>query len=197
MNSRIQPLLEEIRVLEEELEEILNCQKVNFFYQHYGNKVKFDRAVEKAHRLLKIGLIDWIKNSQPLNVISAPVIYSMIIPFLILDFSVSVYQNVCFPLYRIAKVNRGKYIVVDRHQLHYLNGIEKFNCIYCGYVNGLIGYSREIVARTEQYWCPVKHAKKILDPHRHYIKFAEFGDAREYRRHLKQMRKLIRETHKK
>ncbi len=191
MNSRIKSLLEEIRKLEEELEEVLNSQQVEFFYQHYGSKVKFDRAVEKAHRMLKVGLVDWFKNSRFSNVISAPIIYAMIFPLLILDLSISIYQKLCFPLYRIAKVNRGKYIVIDRHQLHYLNGIEKFNCIYCGYANGLIAYSREIVARTEQYWCPIKHARKILDPHRHYIHFSDFGDSAEYHLHLKKMRELL------
>ena len=109
-----------------------------------------------------------------------------------LDLSISIYQALCFPLYRIAKVKRRKYIVVDRHNLHYLNIIEKFNCIYCGYVNGLIAYSREIVARTEQYWCPIKHAKKILDPHRTYAYFSDFGDSDKYHIHLMKMRDSAR-----
>ena len=194
MNSKIKELLEEIRKLEEELVEVLSSQQVEFFYKHDGAKVKFEKAVENAHRKLKIGLLEFLRNSHPLNVISAPVIYAMIIPFLILDLSVSIYQILCFPLYRIAKVKRQKYIILDRHNLQYLNNIEKINCIYCGYVNGLIAYSREIVSRTEQYWCPVKHARKVLDPHRRYAIFSEFGDSDNYHLHLKNMRERVRSS---
>ena len=46
---------------------------------------------------------------------------------------------------------RGQYIVIDRHRLKYLNAIEKLNCVYCGYGNGVIAYARDIAGRTEQY----------------------------------------------
>lgn len=192
MKSNIKELLEEIRKLEEELVEALSSQQVDFFYKRDGAKVKFEKAVENAHRKLKVGLLEFFRNSNPLNIISAPFIYAMIFPFLILDLSISIYQIICFPLYRIAKVNRRRYLILDRHNLHYLNSIEKFNCIYCGYVNGLIAYSREIVARTEQYWCPIKHAKRILDSHRRYASFSGFGESDNYHLHLKRMRGLVR-----
>ncbi len=111
----------------------------------------------------------------------------MAVPFLFLDLAVSFYQFVCFPLYRIPKVKRKRFIAIDWHQLSYLNSIEKFNCIYCGYVNGLIAYVREIVVRTEQHWCPIKHARKILDPHRRYTRFADFSDSEEFASHVEKM----------
>lgn len=49
--------------------------------------------------------------------------------------------------------------------LSYLNAIEKLNCVYCGYGNGVIAYGREIIARTEQFWCPIKHASKAAGEH--------------------------------
>ena len=159
MNSRVAELLEEIRERQEELEELVHTHEARFIYKLEGNKISFE-----------------------------PVIYSMIIPFALLDICVSVYQWLCFPLYRIATVKRSKYIVVDRHQLSYLNSVEKLNCAYCGYVNGLISYVREIVSRTEQYWCPIKHAHKVLDPHRRYAHFAAFGDAEAYREAMERRR---------
>jgi len=57
-------------------------------------------------------------------------------------------------------------------------------CVYCGYANGLIAYVREIAARTEQYWCPIKHARPIPAPHARYRVFFEYGDARAYRQEL-------------
>ena len=193
MNSRIAELLEEIRQREEELEEAVKTHEVQFLYRLEGNKVRFEQTVRAAHRKLKVGVYGWLRASSPRNLISAPVIYAMIFPFALLDLLISIYQLLCFPLYRIAKVQRRKYIAVDRHHLSYLNSIEKLNCAYCGYVNGLISYAREIVARTEQYWCPIKHARKVLDPHRRYARFGEFGDSKDYPKHLKRMRERLNE----
>lgn len=76
----------------------------------------------------------------------------------------------------------------DRQYLHYLNLIEKMNCAYCSYVNGLIAYIQEIGARTEQFWCPIKHAKRIKTLHSRYRKFAGYGDAETYRSKIEKIR---------
>ncbi len=185
MNSRIAELLEEIREREEELETLVRKQHTLFFYRLEDGKVRFEEAIREAQKKLKVGSLRWLWESNPRNVLSAPVIYSMIIPFAFLDLCITLYQWLCFPLYKIAKVKRGDYIAIDRHHLPYLNSIEKLNCTYCGYINGLVAYSREIVARTEQYWCPIKHAHKVLGTHDRYAQFAEFGDAEAYREAMK------------
>ena len=189
MESRISQLLDEIRRLEDELEEALRTHEVEFFYRIEGTKVRFENAIKQAHKTLRVGVIRWLRESQLRNIVSAPFIYAMIIPFALLDLGISAYQFICFPLYRIPKVKRRTYIVLDRHGLGYLNFIEKFNCLYCGYANGLLAYSREIAARTEEYWCPVKHASKILDPHRRYARFADFGDPDDYIRTIERARR--------
>lgn len=188
MQSRINELLNQIHQLEDQLEDVLKNHEVEFFYRLDGTRVRFEESVRRAHQKLRIGIFRWLGQSELRNVLSAPFIYGMIVPFAVLDASLWLYQQVCFRLYRVPRVRRSRYIFLDRHQLAYLNGIEKFNCIYCGYGNGLMGYAREIVARTEQYWCPVKHARRILDPHRRYARFAEFGDSEAYQAHLKAMR---------
>jgi len=40
-----------------------------------------------------------------------------------------------------------------------------------------MGYTAEILARTEQYFCPIKHARKILGTHSRYNRFLDHGDA--------------------
>jgi len=194
MESRITELLGEIRRLEEELEEAVKTQEVRFRYQLEGTRVKFQQSVRKAHQQLKVGIFRWLRESRPRNIASAPFIYAMIFPFGLIDLTVSFYQFVCFPLYGIPKVRRSRFIAIDRHRLSYLNSIEKFNCVYCGYVNGLVAYIREIVARTEQYWCPIKHARKILDPHRRYARFADFGDSDGFEPHAERMRGALEES---
>jgi hypothetical protein len=76
----------------------------------------------------------------------------------------------------------------DRHQLSFLNAIEKFHCTYCAYGNGLIAYATEILARTEQYFCPIKHARKMIGTHARYKKFIDYGDASDYQNRLEQFR---------
>ena len=98
----------------------------------------------------------------------------------------------CFRAYGIARVSRSDYIALDRGRLAYLNWIEALNCAYCGYGNGVIAYVREISSRTEQYWCPIKHAVRISDPHKRYYEFLEFGDAEGYRARLESFRAGLR-----
>jgi len=140
--------------------------------------------VLERHRAMKTHLLRYVAGARPLIVLTAPVIYALIVPLALLDLFITVYQFVCFPIYGIDKVSRGDYLVFDRRYLAYLNAIEKINCAYCSYANGLIGYVREIAARTEQYWCPIKHARKIVATHPLYGQFAEFGDPQGYRREL-------------
>ena len=110
-------------------------------------------------------------------------------PIVLLDIAATIYQFICFPAYGIPKVRRRDYVVMDRRKLAYLNGIERFNCVYCEYVNGLIAYAQEIAGRTEQYWCPIKHAMRLKTMHSRYQRFLEYGDAAEYRRRVEQVRR--------
>ena len=116
-------------------------------------------------------------------ILSSPLIYVCVIPFLLLDLSVAIYQLVCFPIYRIPKVRRKDYIVFDRGHLAYLNTIEKIGCVYCSYANGLLAMISEIAARSEQHFCPIKHAHRLAKAHSRYDKFLPYGDGRAYREH--------------
>jgi hypothetical protein len=126
--------------------------------------------------------------------VTAPIIYSLIVPLALLDLWVTLYQSLCFPAYRIARVRRGRFIALDRHRLPYLNGIERVNCTFCSYANGVLAYAREVAARTEQYWCPIKHAQRIPGAHRRYAQFFEFGDERGYLNGLTVQRRSLRPT---
>lgn len=116
-------------------------------------------------------------NTDPLVALTSPVIYSLIVPFALADLWVSFYQAICFPAYRMRPVERAAFFKLDRAKLSYLNAIEKLNCLYCSYVNGVIGYVGEVAARTEQYWCPIKHAEDPDTTHDRYAGFAAYGEA--------------------
>ena len=127
------------------------------------------------------------------HVLTAPVIYSLILPFALLDLGVTLYQLICFPVYRVPRVRRADYLVIDRQHLSYLNLIEKINCVYCGYGNGVVAYAREVGARTEQYWCPIKHARRNADAHHLSSDFPDYGDAEAYHQRLAGLRKALQQ----
>jgi hypothetical protein len=141
---------------------------------------------------VRMGVIKFLGGAAPAVVLSAPVIYSLIIPLVIVDAWVSAYQAICFRAYGLPRVKRSDYIAFDRQKLNYLNVIEKLNCDFCAYANGVVAYVREVSSRTEQYWCPIKHAVKITDPHRRYYEFLEYGDAEGYRARLDEFRNRLR-----
>ena len=188
MNERIRHLLDQMSSLEEEMRLALHEQETSALYQIKGKRVEFEQSIREAHLRLKSGFFHWLVTFRPQNLITGPIIYSMIVPMAILDLAVSFYQATCFPIYGVAKVSRGDYFVFDRQHLEYLNFIEKFHCTYCAYGNGLIAYVAEIVARTEEYFCPIKHARKILGTHSRYARFLDYGDAADYETRLEEFR---------
>jgi hypothetical protein len=133
------------------------------------------------HRRLKTSSWKHLRNTRTLVILSSPLIYLCVLPFLLLDAAVSLYQLVCFPIYGIPKVRRKDYLVFDRGRLAYLNTIEKIGCVYCSYANGLLAWITEVAARTEQYFCPIKHSHPLVHPHSRYAKFLPYGDARAYK----------------
>jgi hypothetical protein len=177
-----------IRGLERELETALARRRIELNYRLQGDIVQFERAVLARHRLLKARLLRYVLGARPAMILSAPAIYALIIPLVLLDLFVALYQAVCFPVYGIPHVRRGDYLVFDRGQLAYLNAIEKLNCAYCSYANGLLAYVREVASRTEEYWCPIKHARRVLGVHARYGSFVDFGDAEGYRHELERLR---------
>jgi hypothetical protein len=188
MNDRITQLLAQMAALEDELRTAVHDQETRMFFQIKGKRVEFERTVKAAHRKLKTNFFRWLVTNRPQNLITGPIIYGMVFPLMLLDFFVSFYQWACFPIYGITKVRRADYIVFDRQHLEYLNFIEKFHCTYCAYGAGLMGYMNEILARTEQYFCPIKHAHRILGTHSRYNRFLDYGDAADYEARLEEFR---------
>jgi len=176
MNNKVQQILDQISALEKELHETIAQHEGELRYRIEGKRIVFEQAIKDAQRKVKMGVVHWFLTIRPLNYLTAPIIYGAAIPLVLFDFCVSFYQMTCFPIYRIAKVKRADYIVYDHHLLAYLNFFEKAHCLYCSYVVGLLAYATEIVARTEQYFCPIKHARKVAAAHPRYKHFLRYGD---------------------
>ncbi len=189
MTPQIAALSEKIRALESELDAELAKRRAELRIGLEHGRIAFEEELLRRHRQLRQKLLPYLLGANPLVVLTAPVIYAGILPFLLLDFFVSLYQAVCFPIYNIAKARRADYLVFDRHHLAYLNALEKLNCAYCSYANGIIAFTREIAARTEQYWCPIKHARRVIGTHGRYVAFDDYGDGEGYQARLAELRK--------
>ena len=194
MNDRIRRILDQINALEEEIQSELNEQRSRWFYQIQGKRIEFERSIKEKHRSLKVGIFRWFLTVRPQNYLTAPIIYGMVVPMLVFDICIMFYQLTCFPIYRITRVRRSDYFAFDHRHLAYLNVIEKFDCLYCSYGNGLMAYASEIFARTEQYFCPIKHAQSVFGNHARYQYFLDYGDAADLHKKLVEIRvALIKE----
>ncbi len=191
MDNLVDDLTRKIRALEAQMDAHIAQRRAELRVGMERGRVVFEEEVLRRHRELKTALLTYICNANLLVIITAPVIYALIVPLLLLDLFVTVYQAICFPVYRIPKVRRADYFVFDRHHLAYLNALEKLNCAYCSYANCLIAYVREIAARTEQYWCPIKHARRVIGSHARYASFDDFGDAESYQARLVELREKL------
>jgi hypothetical protein len=192
--SRIDDLIEQIRGLEEEMQLEFDKKRTDFRSVLDERRLRFGEDVAELQRASRTGLVRYMTGASLLSWLVSPVIYAGIVPLLLLDAFLFVYQGLCFPVYHITKVRRSDYLALDRGDLPYLNVLEQVNCFYCGYANGLIAYAREIAARTEQYFCPIKHARRIVATHDRYPDFFEYGDAESYRHGLERLRDKLADT---
>ncbi len=193
MNSKLDAILDQIHRLEKELIREIQNKETEFCYKVHDKTVEFTEAARIKHKQLRLSIHRYLLNSSLPVILTAPVIWMCLIPIVLVDVIGSFYQAVCFPIYGIPKVHRSEYLAFDRHHLTYLNFIEKLNCEYCAYGNGILAYFTEIVARTEQHWCPIKHAKCVKCIHSRYKNFVDFGDAEEYRHHVEEIRRAYQD----
>lgn len=190
--DEITRLVESIRGLERQLELEFAKRRIELNYKVHDGIVQFEQAVIARHRLLRARLWSYVFGARLAIILSAPAIYALIIPLVLLDLFVTLYQAACFPVYGIPHVRRCDYIAFDREQLAYLNVIEKVNCAYCAYANGVLAQVREVASRTEEYWCPIKHARRVLGVHARYGSFVDYGDGDAYRFELESLRAKAR-----
>jgi len=193
MNTILENIKAKIDELEAELEHEIEESRKKFGYNLEEKKVKFEEAVLAQQRKWREGLPRYIINARFIHLLIAPVIYSLILPLVLLDIFITLYQWICFPVYGVKPVKRSEHIVIDRQYLPYLNLIQKINCVYCGYGNGVLSYAREIAGITEKFWCPIKHAHKTKEPHQKYYEFIEYGDGENYKERLHHIRAKIGE----
>lgn len=191
MSNLAETFKERFEDLERDVNQALAEGRRKFRYRLEKGRAVFEQAARKHHAEIKRSLMRSLADSRIRNLIAAPFIYSVFFPILALDIFVIVYQAVCFRLWNIPRVNRSEYVIIDRHRLPYLNAIQKLNCVYCGYANGVIAFVAEVASRTEQYWCPIKHALPARHAHSRYYDFLDYGDGDDLMPRIKALRSSL------
>ena len=107
-------------------------------------------------------------------------LYLTALPIVLLDLFLIPYQEVSCRLTGIPRVRRRDHFVFNRAKLPYLTRVQRINCFYCSYANGVSPFFREILARREQYWCPIEHQQDQAAPHSRYSRFLDYGDERAF-----------------
>jgi hypothetical protein len=182
MQTKITQIIKHIEGLYKDLEKEYQKASKDYGFSLRGKKIIFLAAIRKRNKKIKENAFHYVFTASFRHLLSIPFIWAMILPIWLLDIGIWIYQTFTFPLYGIPKVKRRDYIIYDRKFLSYLNVIQKVNCIYCTYANGLFAYAVEVGARTERYWCPIKAAKHPRAPHSQYAEFADYGDAQGFKK---------------
>ena len=189
MNEKIREIINEIEEMKAKLSEEIAQQESHISYEINNGYVQFEKEVLGKQKENMKNLFAWFAEIPFLHLLSSPIIYGMMIPAVFLDMILFFYQHIVFRIYKFEPLQRSDYIIYDRQYLGYLNIFEKLNCMYCSYFNGLMQYASAIASRTELYFCPIKHAKKIAYQHDFYNEFFSYGDEEEYQKKLKELRK--------
>ena len=188
MNDKIREIIDEIEAMKVKLSEEIDKQESHISYEIKNGYVTFEKEVLAKQKENMKNLLTWLGEVPLLHFLIAPLIYAMVIPAILLDIILFIYQQVVFRVFKFKLIKRSDYMHFDHQYLGYLNAIEKLNCLYCSYFNGLMLYASAIAGRTELYFCPIKHAKKVVAQHEYYDEFLSYGDEEEYQKKLKELR---------
>jgi len=189
MNDKIKEMIEEIEALKLKLGEEIAQQEKYISYEIQNGYVQFEKEILNKQKENMKNLLAWFRDIPLLHLLASPLVYGMLIPAILFDIILFIYQQVVFRIFKFKFIKRSDYILFDRQYLGYLNSIEKLNCLYCSYFNGLMQYASAIAGRTELYFCPIKHAKKVAYEHEYYNEFFRYGEENEYQKKLEALRK--------
>jgi len=195
MKDTIRDILAKIESLNNDLREEYDRLSKEYGFYIEKKKVIFLDQFKRKNKTFKFPTWRYVIPTNIRHFLSMPFIYGMIIPAVLLDIALTIYQWTAFSLYRIPRVQRKDFFIYDRRYLDYLNLVQKINCLYCSYVNGLFAYAVEIGARTERYWCPIKSAHKPRFSHGWYKDFADYGSPEEWTMKISENEKVFKDAY--
>lgn len=165
---------------------------INFFYIEGLSMEKIIAISRELKRYKEQIALQKLHEKQLTNIkylLSTPFIYGMIVPMLFFHILIEIYHRVCFYLYDMEYIDYRNHFRFDRHRIGGISPLQKFNCIYCEYGNGLASFTKEVIGKTEAFWCPIKHEDSPESPHAYYQQFMEYGNGRNF----EEKRETVRE----
>ena len=94
--ARMLDVLDRLRDLETDLEHEVAAAQHRWHYKIETGRIRFEEAVHRRHKALKMSLAQFLRESSIPALLTAPIIYSLFVPFVVVDAWVSLYQLVCF-----------------------------------------------------------------------------------------------------
>jgi anti-sigma-K factor RskA len=96
--AQIARLIGQIAELEAELEAEMARRAAQLRVAFVDGRLKYEQDVLRRHRELQSSLWNYLRSARVLVVITAPVIYALILPLVLLDIFITIYQFICFPV---------------------------------------------------------------------------------------------------
>ena len=85
MYTDIGKLLEEMRGIQEQLERFFDEARDKFRYTLEDGRVRFSSEVQQLHHRYRVSSLRYLLDADLLSVLTAPLVYSMLVPLAILD----------------------------------------------------------------------------------------------------------------
>src|ERR1700754_1594768 len=98
MTTQLDTLTEKLRSVEAEIEVEMAKRREEMRFHVVNRKIVFEHEASQVHREIKTSAMRYLIDVGPLVILVAPVIWSLIIPMMLLDLSLMVYQAICFPV---------------------------------------------------------------------------------------------------
>jgi hypothetical protein len=114
-------LLKQISILENELQRVISEKEHEFRYTWSKRESPVRKGSPSSTCSVASRSVSYVLHSRTLVVLTSPLIYLMVIPFVLLDLLITTYQAACRPVDGVPRVARADYIILDRSQPAYLN----------------------------------------------------------------------------
>jgi hypothetical protein len=85
MTAHLDVLMEKLRSVEAEIETELAKRREALRFRFENRRIVFEEEVLRVQRAIKVGLARYIRDANPLIELTAPVIYSLIIPLVLVE----------------------------------------------------------------------------------------------------------------
>jgi len=89
--TKLNEILERLRLTQQELDSLLAKKREKFQYSLHRGKVVIELSVRNWQRQQRTTILEFLHKAPLTRILSAPVIYGMIIPLVILDLSICIF----------------------------------------------------------------------------------------------------------